>query len=94
MWHAPGKYLERIITRRGISKEQLSEVLEGHIVTPDIIFNDDFMAFYEDRKEKILQRIEKATNKFIPRENQITDEEVYDNSFQEEVEMNNEPKLF
>lgn len=91
---APGKYLERIITRRGISKEQLSEVLEGHILTPDIIFNDDFMAFYEDRKEKILQRIEKATNKFIPRENQITDEEVYDNSFQEDVEINNEPTLF
>lgn len=91
---APGKYLERIITKRGISKEQLSEVLEGHIVTPDIVFKDDFMAFYEDRKEKILQRIEKATNKIIPRENQITDEDVYDDSFQEDVEVNTEPTLF
>jgi hypothetical protein len=31
------------------------------------LYNDDFIGFFNDRKKKILQRIEKAMNKTIPR---------------------------
>jgi hypothetical protein len=75
---APSKYLERIMSRRNISKEQLCDVLKGHIVNPDILFENDFMAFFEDRKEQILQRIEFATGKKIVRENNYLDDTVYE----------------
>jgi len=71
---APSKYLERIMSKRNISKEQLCEVLKGHIANSDILFKNDFMAFYEDRKEQILQRIEKAMGKKIARDNNVLDD--------------------
>ena len=38
---------------------------------------DDFINFFSDRKEKILQRIEKAMNKAIPRDVLQIEEGVY-----------------
>lgn len=37
----------------------------------------DFANFFSDRKEKILQRIEKAMNKSIPRGTMQTEEGIY-----------------
>ena len=43
-----------------------------------ILFENDFMAFFEDRKEQILHRIELATGKKIVRENNYLDDTVYE----------------
>ena len=64
---APSKYLARLEKRANVTTAEIDELLRTHIVNPDIIRTDDFYAFIEDRKESILQRIEKAMGKEIIR---------------------------
>ncbi len=51
----------------GVSDEEFQSILKSHVLTPRFIYADDFEGFFNDRKEKILQRIEKAMGKSIPR---------------------------
>lgn len=71
---APSKYLERVQKHAGVDDEMLQSILKSHVITPQFIYNDDFMGFFYDRKEQILQRIERAMNKSIPRDLTIVDE--------------------
>ena len=43
------------------------------------MYQDDFNAFFNDRKERILQKIEKAMGKSIMREQSISEEGEYKN---------------
>ncbi len=47
------------------------------MLLPEFLYADDFENFFIDRKERILQRIEKAMNKFIPREAIQAEEGIY-----------------
>lgn len=74
---APSKYLPRIQKYAGVSDEQFQGILKSHVLSPEFLYADDFENFFIDRKEKILQRIEKAMNKPIPRQQIQTDEGIY-----------------
>ncbi|MDD4570648.1 MAG: DUF262 domain-containing protein, partial [Tepidanaerobacteraceae bacterium] len=74
---APSKYLVRIQKHAGVSHEEFQNILKSHVLSPELLYKDDFENFFSDRKEKILQRIEKAMNKSIPREAVEIEEGVY-----------------
>jgi hypothetical protein len=64
---APSKYLERIQKHAGIQDNEFQEILKSHVLSPEYLYADDFINFFKDRKERILQKIEEAMNKDIPR---------------------------
>ncbi len=72
---APSKYLIRLERKADVSTEEINELLRTHLVNPEIIRTDDFYAFFSDRKELILQRIEQATGKPIIRDTTINNDE-------------------
>ena len=74
---APSKYLKRVQKHAGVSDEEFQNILKSHVLSPEFLYADDFENFFLDRKEKILQRIEKAMNKPIPRETTLLEEGVY-----------------
>ncbi|MGI6650125.1 MAG: GmrSD restriction endonuclease domain-containing protein [Bacillota bacterium] len=74
---APSKYLVRIKKHAEVSDDEFRNVLKSHALSPELLYADDFENFFIDRKEKILQKIEKAMNKSIPREAIQTEEGVY-----------------
>lgn len=83
---APSKYLDRLKKNAGTTDEEFESILKSHVVSPEFMYNDDFYAFFTDRKEKMLQKIEEAMGKKISREQVIEEEGV----FLESDEGNNE----
>jgi hypothetical protein len=65
---APSKYLRRVQKHTGVSDKEFNQILKSHILTPEFLCADDFGGFLNDRKEKLLQKIERAMNKNIPRD--------------------------
>lgn len=74
---APSKYLARIQKHAEVNDEEFHNILKSHVLSPEFMYADDFVNFFNDRKEKILQRIEKAMNKPIPRGTIHLEEGVY-----------------
>jgi hypothetical protein len=74
---APSKYLVRLQKHAGVSDEEFQDILKSHVLSPKFLYADDFVGFFNDRKERILQRIEKAMNKPILREIVQGEEGVY-----------------
>jgi hypothetical protein len=64
---APSKYLARIQKHAGIKDDEFQEILKSHVLSPEFLYTDDFRSFFNDRKERVLQKIEEAINKHIPR---------------------------
>lgn len=65
---APSKYLLRLKKRAGVSDDEFYSILKSHVLDAKFLFSDDFYGFFKDRKEKILQKIEKAMGKSIARD--------------------------
>ena len=76
---APSKYLERLKKHAGVSDEEFNEIMKSHVVNPDLMYNDDFHGFFNDRKERILQKIEEAMGKKIVRDQTVHEEGEYIN---------------
>ena len=76
---APSKYLDRLKKNVGVSNDEFIEILKSHVVSPEFMYQDEFNAFFNDRKERILQKIEKAMGKSIMREQSISEEGEYKN---------------
>jgi len=74
---APGKYLKRIQKKAGIKDEEFKDILKTHVLSLEYMYSDDFTGFFNDRKERILQKIEKAMNKRIPRGEEQMEEGVF-----------------
>ena len=83
---APSRYLERLRKRANVTEEDFNSILRDHLVEPDYMYNDDFYGFFNDRKEKILKRIEMATGKTIPHE----EYEPYEGEFANDETEENE----
>lgn len=82
---SPKKYLERLKKYAGVSDEEFNKNLVSHLLNPDFLYNDDFYGFFYNRKEQILQKIEKAMGKQIPREQVIEEEGTFvDNALDED----------
>ena len=71
---APSKYLDRLKKHAGVPDSDFHDILISHVVNPDFMYQDDFYGFFNDRKEQILQRIEKAMGKSISREQSLEEE--------------------
>ncbi len=74
---APSKYLVRIQKHAGVDGALFQGILKSHVLSPDYLYADDFSGFFSDRKEQILQRIEKAIGKSIPRDDVVGEEGVF-----------------
>lgn len=82
---APSKYLERLKKYAGVSDIEFNDILLSHVVSPDYMYKDNFYGFFNNRKEQILQRIEKAIGKQIPRDQLIEEEGKFvDNSIEDD----------
>lgn len=82
---APSKYLERLKKHAGVSDEEFNDILLSHVVNPEFMYKDDFYGFFSNRKEQILQRIERAMGKQIPREQMMEEEGRFvDNTIEDE----------
>ncbi|RIJ14067.1 DUF262 domain-containing protein [Henriciella mobilis] len=70
---APSEYLGRLESELAKSestdnaRDRLDDILRSHLIEPQLLRTDDFDAFYEDRKEKLLQLIERKTGREILR---------------------------
>jgi hypothetical protein len=69
--------LARLQKHAGVDDEEFHNILKSHVLLPELLYADDFHNFFSDRKEKILQRIENAMNKPIPRGALYVEEGVY-----------------
>ena len=74
---APSKYLTRIQRSAEVNDEEFQNILGSHVLSPKLLYADDFLGFFNDRKEKMLQRIENAMNKPIPRGATEVEEGIY-----------------
>jgi len=57
---APAQYLDTI--RSVIGERALSDLLQGHLVTPDLLRDHDFEAFYSDRLTRIHKLLAAAVD--------------------------------
>lgn len=64
----PSVYIARIQKKAEISEERMDEILRSHLIDPVALRGDDFDTFFQARKEALLDRIEKAMGKPIPRD--------------------------
>lgn len=83
---APSKYLNRLKTSANVSDELFENILKSHVVNSKFMYSDDFNGFFEDRKEKILQRIEQAMGKPVLRQMINEEEEKYLSSVEDEID--------
>lgn len=85
---APSKYLVRIQKRAGVDEANFQNILKSHVLAPDFLYDDDFKSFFDNRKEQIVQRIEGAMNKIIPRDTLYVEEGVFvDNEAEEDSQQ-------
>lgn len=62
---APSEYVSRLQNSADISAGQLDDHLRTHLIDPDHLRTNDFMAFFERRQFALLQRIGEAMGKSI-----------------------------
>ena len=74
---APSKYLARLKKNAGASDEEFEQILRSHVVNPEFMYIDDFYGFFNDRKESILEKIEKAMGKKIARDQREQEEGIF-----------------
>lgn len=74
---APSKYLARLKKNAGAFDEEFEQILRSHVVNPEFMYVDDFNGFLNDRKERILEKIENAMGKKIARDQREPEEGVY-----------------
>jgi hypothetical protein len=69
---APSEYLAAIQSHKQVklSDEGMNAILESHYIDAKALRADDFDAFFEARKEALLNLVEQATGKSIDRVNQ------------------------
>ena len=71
--NAPNVYVRKLIEEKGIKEDRLDTILASHVIDAATLKANDYEAFFESRREALLQRVEKATGKKIARE---TDESI------------------
>lgn len=65
--NAPSKYLPQIQNEKQVqlSDEEMDQILETHALSPQLLRQDDFGRFIENRRQRLLHLIEKAMGKRI-----------------------------
>ena len=65
---APSSYLGKIEKATQLSTDELDALLEPHLVEPELLRNDEFARFFDDRRKKLCQLVETAIGKPVPRD--------------------------
>lgn len=65
---APSRYLAAIEAKAQIPAAQLDGLLDSHLVSAPTLRDDDFEAFFVDRRERICRLVEKAMGKAVQRD--------------------------
>ena len=63
--NAPSEYISKILKNKNISEEDLKSFIETHMINYELLKNNNFEAFFNNRAKSILDKIEKATGKEI-----------------------------
>ena len=78
----PSSYLKTIQDRNKHSEEQLTDLLRQHLVDVDTMWADNFDAFYESRKNLLIDLISSALGKDVVRDDQAAEpSSEYDEEF-------------
>ena len=85
---APSDYLAKIRVRADIDREQLKEHLRSHAISMPPLEANDFDAFFADRENKLLDRIEMAMGKAVQREYVVDENEENDEG---DIEIDDDP---
>jgi hypothetical protein len=88
--NAPSVYLKALRDREGMNEQRQDQILITHLINSEAMKTDDFKAFYNQRKEALLQRIEQATGKTINRQVQVQTDLIEANTESEEEEEEQE----
>lgn len=62
---SPSSYLATVSTRFGIGTERQDAILASHLVRPDLLREDRFDEFIQDRATRLLDAIERSTGKAV-----------------------------
>lgn len=65
--NAPDAYLPRLEKRADISEDRMNEILVSHVIDFSALRSNNFDEFFEARKQALLERIENAMGKQIPK---------------------------
>ena len=62
---APSAYLERLQNEKqvGLDEQQMNEVLQTHVICPNLLRQDNFDLFIEDRRQRLMSLIKQAMGK-------------------------------
>lgn len=63
---SPSLYLAQVEKSCEIDIERMNQILRSHLIDPQIIRSNDFIAFFEARKKELLEKIGNAMGKVIP----------------------------
>ena len=63
--NAPSIYLKYLEENHNISTANLDDCIESHIIDIDALRADDFQAFFEQRKDSLVVKIEKAMKQYL-----------------------------
>lgn len=82
---APSDYLQKIQNEQNMSKERMDDILCSHVITPELLRENRFDKFFEERAAELLSRIERATGKEVDIED--LDKLSLDGEYLEEEEL-------
>jgi len=60
---SPATYLDSIERNQRVEPQRLDEILESHLITPELLRTDAFSDFLRDRATRLLDLIDQATGK-------------------------------
>jgi hypothetical protein len=80
---APSEYLVRMQNAGGLDEEGMDAALETHLIEPQTVREDDFEAFFEARRQALLERIQTVMGKTLLL-GESEEEEPMPTAFQEE----------
>ncbi|RKY11960.1 MAG: hypothetical protein DRP65_02725 [Planctomycetota bacterium] len=72
---APSQYLKKLRSNSGMDESRQNQIMQSHLIDYDSMSKDDFLGFFNKRKESLLVRIEQATGKSISRDIELPDTE-------------------
>jgi len=66
--NAPSSYIRQLQQEKQVqlADEEMDELLASHALSPKLLRSDDFEAFLEDRRGRLVTLIEKAMGKSLP----------------------------
>lgn len=75
--YAPSQYTSSLERNHGVATDKLNLYLASHQIDVNAMRSDDFYTYFENRKQSLLDLIEKATGKVVSGRNEVTEENAF-----------------